>query len=274
MDISVVKYTEYQDLIDDKVPIDEVFIQELNRIKDSLDWKLSFDMMDILRKYNKFNPDVFIGIFPKILGFLVANINNLRSNLIKNALILIKEIFTYNLKFLPIIASKEPRILSDLLPLIYEKANNDKAFLKSEAKEAVKSFEKNGVLDENILKILLALTQEKNAGISEKASESLAIIITSKEPEILNSQTNKEVYASVLRISARLLDSNRSAIKKQGDEILGLLSKGVDFEKSLDELLEKKEKDVVILALEARKKAGSGKNKESLKDFLSKKKLG
>ncbi len=271
---AVVKYTSFQDLIDDISNLDDNFLIEINKIKDVSDWKQSFDYLDMLRKYNKFHADEFLVIFPKLMWFLISNINNLRSNLTKNALTLLKEIFTYNIKFLTTIALQQPEALSDLIPLIYEKGNNDKAFLKNEAKEAIKSFEKNSPLNENLFKILLALTQEKNAGISEKASESLCNIILSKEEEILTKENGKELYALLLIILAKLLDSNRMVIKKHGDELLGLLLKCPDFERYLEDCLDKKEKDAVVLAVENRKKAGSGKSKESLKDFLSKKKQG
>ena len=271
---AVVKYTSFQDLTDDISNLDENFLIEINKIKEASDWKQSFDYLDMLRKYNKFHPEEFLVIFPKLMWFLISNINNLRSNLTKNALTLLKEIFTYNIKFLTTIALKQPEALSDLIPLIYEKGNNDKAFLKNEAKEAIKSFEKNSPLNENLFKILLALTQEKNYGISEKASESLCNIILSKEEEILTKENGKELFALLLRILAKLLDSNRMVIKKHGDELLGLLLKCPDFERYLEDCLDKKEKDAVVLAVENRKKAGSGKPKESLKDFLSKKKQG
>jgi len=269
-----VKYTSYEDLADDIAILDETFFSELVKVKDSTDWKLSFDYLDILRKFNKYHSEEFGLIFPKILSFLISNVMNLRSNLIKNALILVKEVFNYNVKFLSFICFTQPELLTDLIPLLYEKANNDKAFLKNEAKEAIKAFEKHSPLNESILKVLLALSQEKSMGIAEKAAESLNAIISFRGEEIVGKKVGKDLYGLIVKILAKLLDSSRMSIKKQGDEILGLMIKMEDFENNLDEFLEKKEKDVVILALEAKKKMGAGKSKESLKDFLSKKKQG
>lgn len=270
----VAKYISYAELTNDISFLDESFLFELTKVKEASDWKQSFDNLDILRKFNKFHPEELIKISPKLIGFLISNLSNLRSNLTKNALILTKEILTYNTNFLNIITMKQPEVLSDLIPLLYEKGNNDKAFLKNEAKEAIRSFEKNAPLDENILKILLALTQEKNPGISEKATDSLSLIIISKEEEILRKEYGKNIYELLVSILAKLLDSNRMLIKKQGEEILNVLAKDKDFDNALTEFLEKKERDIVNLALDARKKAGCGKSKESLKDFLSKKKQG
>lgn len=267
-----VKYTSFDDLTNELPILDEAFLGELIKAKESTDWKLAFDYLDVLRKINKFHPEDFAALFPKVLPFILSNVGNLRSNLIKNGLVLMKEVFNYNPKFLSMIAFNAPDLFSDFIPLLYEKANNDKAFLKNEAKEALKALEKSSPLHESILKILLGLSQEKSMGIAEKAGESLNAIINLKAEEILAKNIGKETYALLIKITAKLLDSSRMTIKKQGDEILGLMMKTEDFETRLEEFLEKKEKDLVVLAIENRKKAGAGKSKESLKDFISKKK--
>lgn len=268
---TVVKYTTYPDLLNDSSALDEAFFTDITKNKEGLDWKQSFDYLDQLRKYNKYNSEEFILTLPKLLPFILFNINNLRSNLIKNSLILVKEVFAYNQLFFPLILHKQPEIIMDLIPIIYEKANNDKVFLKNEAKEAISSLEKNCPLNEIVLKILANLAQEKNPGISEKAALSLSMIVSSNQEEIIKNQIPKELFIFVLKIMGKLLDSNRMSIRKNGEEILAILSQNQSFEEILDSSLEKKEKDLVLRIVEEKKK-GSAKNKESLKDFLSKKK--
>ena len=267
-----VQYTSFDDLTNELPILDESFLGELLKAKDSTDWKQAFDYLDVLRKINKFHPEDFAALFPKVSPFILSNIGNLRSNLIKNGLILIKEVFNYNPKFLTMIAFNAPDLFSDLIPLLYEKANNDKAFLKNEAKDALKALEKSCPLHDSILKILFGLSQEKSMGIAEKAGESLNAIINLKADEILSKNIGKETYALLIKITAKLLDSSRMPIKKQGNEILGLMMRTEDFEIGIEEFLEKKEMDLVVLAIENKKKAGVGKSKESLKDFISKKK--
>lgn len=268
---TVVKYTTYPDLLNDSSALDEAFFTDITKNKESLDWKQSFDYLDQLRKYNKYNSEEFILTLPKFLPFILFNINNLRSNLIKNSLILVKEVFAHNQLFFPLILHKQPGIIMDLIPIIYEKANNDKVFLKNEAKEAISSLEKNCPLNEIVLKILANLAQEKNPGISEKAALSLSMIVSSNQEEIIKNQIPKELFIFVIKIMGKLLDSNRMSIRKNGEEILAVLSQNQSFEELLDSSLDKKEKDLVLRIMEEKKK-GSAKNKESLKDFLSKKK--
>lgn len=268
---SVAKYQTYQELANDLPKLDESFFEELTIKKEILDWKLCFDYLDQLRKFNRYSPQDFLLIFNKIIPFLIFNLNNLRSNLIKNALILVKEIWEYNDSFFLFIPQKAPKSLEEVIPVIYEKANNDKAFLKNEAKEAILQFEKKCPLDENVLKIILALTQEKNAGISEKASNSLVNIIRIRQEEFLQNQVSKENIFFLIKVMSNLLDSNRMLIKKHGEEILLMLAKIETFDALLENTLEKQEKEKVLKTLEDKTKA-AGKIKESFKDFISKKK--
>lgn len=269
---SFAKYTLYEELSKDNLVLDESFFQELEKIKDSPDWKELFDTIDVIRKLNKFHPETIKKEFAKMKSFLISNLSNLRSNLVKNGLMLVKEIFIFNENFLRNVLECNPELLSEIIPLIYEKANNDKAFLKTEAKEAIQALENNAPLNESLLKMLLVLTQEKNFGISEKAAESLGFLINLRAEEILTRKNEKDLYNLIVRILAKLLDSGRMAIKKQGEEILKLMMKTEDFEMRLNDVLEKRERDLVIGVIEAKKRMGAGKGKESLKDFLSKKK--
>lgn len=268
---SVAKYQTYQELSNDLPKLEESFFEEITAKKEILDWKVCFDYIDDLRKFNRYHPEEFLLFLQKIIPFLVFNLNNLRSNLIKNALILVKEIFEYNGSFFLFIPQKDPKSLEELIPVIYEKANNDKAFLKNEAKEAILQLEKKCPLDENVLRIILGLTQEKNSGISEKASCSLVNIIRERQEEILQGQTSKENIFFLIKVMSNLLESNRMLIKKHGEEILLILSKIETFDVFLENTLGNQEKTKILKTLEDKTKA-AGKIKESFKDFISKKK--
>ena len=58
------------------------------------DWKAQYDAVNVLRQLSKFNHELLISHLSKFGEFLKVQIDNLRSNLIKNALLFIIEFFS------------------------------------------------------------------------------------------------------------------------------------------------------------------------------------
>ena len=86
--LSQANYLSFEELIDDFVqkPSELLFEDSKN-----LDWKSEFDNIDILRKMNKFlAPKEFLEVLNKNFKYILRCVENLRSNISKNGLILIK----------------------------------------------------------------------------------------------------------------------------------------------------------------------------------------
>lgn len=132
----------------------------------SNNWKAQFFALDLLRSLNKFRSEDFMTkVLPKTFDYVITLIDSIRSNLSKNALLLIKEIFQVNK-----LSALEPENMPIILRKLFDKAISDKMFLKQEAKNSILAMEKNEeALYEYNLAGLSELCFDKNSSICELA---------------------------------------------------------------------------------------------------------
>jgi len=85
-----VSYIEYENLEEPKAS--EIDPAALLSLAASEDWKHHYDCLNLLRALNRFNRDYFLSE-PVQYSFVRDQVDSLRSNLGKCALMLVKEVF-------------------------------------------------------------------------------------------------------------------------------------------------------------------------------------
>lgn len=251
-------YKAFEELEND-LPFD--FEQIL--FSESLDWKQDFENLDILRKLNKFQEKEFPHFFLKTFPFVISCLNNLRSNLTKNGLILIKEVFSkHDFIFL------NEELTNVLTPILFEKVCCEKNFIRLEAKNALQELEKNCGVQRVIFEILNKILNDKNQNICEKASDSVYKIVNEYKMELDEEQT-----IALLKTCVIMLINGRAILKKNAEKILDMVGKKISeelLETYLVKHFEKREGDLIRDNIEKRR-SSKMKPKESIKDFLMKK---
>jgi len=200
---------------------------------------------------------------------LHVSIDSLRSNLSKNALILVREIIHKPYESVPPV-----ELILKLLPLILDKAISDKGFIKIEAKNVLREFEKNGCWDVTIY-ILGEKSCDKNANICEISMLTLLEVIKNVK-ENLTSKLSKNGFKIMLKTLAKNLDGKRASLKRMAEEavrnVAGHLSKNGSFEEYLKCEMELKPNEIQIIqsALQDKK---NKQNKGELLKFIQGKKM-
>jgi hypothetical protein len=106
--------------------------EEIQTLSLSENWKDKFEAIEQLRILNKFHFDQFCSKLPEATPFIEESIDNLRSNISKNSLLLVSEIFAvpriYDLGLL----------LEHVLRPTLLKTTFEKQFIAKEAAQAMK----------------------------------------------------------------------------------------------------------------------------------------
>ena len=251
-------YKTFEELEND-LPFD--FEQTL--FSESLDWKQDFENLDILRKLNKFQEKEFPHFFFKTFPFVMSCLNNLRSNLTKNGLILIKEVLSKH-DFLYL----NEELANLLTPILFEKVCCEKNFIRLEAKNALQELERRCGVQKVFFEILNKLLNDKNQNICEKTSDSVYKIVDEYKMEL-----DEEKAIALLKSCIIMLSNGRAILKKNAEKILDMVGKKISeelLESYLVKQFEKREGDLIRDNIEKRK-SSKAKPKESIKDFLMKK---
>jgi hypothetical protein len=132
-----VEYTDLDNLkpIEEGTDMDEFVANLLQELK-SADWKAQFNAFNELRRFYKFGP--FEAYLPKYQEDIIDGVENLRSSICRNSLILVKEVFTETKDLYKVDDNGERTPYADfckqLLPVVASKIADDKVFLASLAK--------------------------------------------------------------------------------------------------------------------------------------------
>ena len=121
---SKVAYTPYSEL-----PHIDNPLLAIDTIKSSINdphWKTHFNTINLLRSLNKHTPDIIAKELPSTTPFLIQSIQNLRSNISKNALLLVQELGSQNLE-----------VLVSLMPSLFQRTLSDMKFIADEAKASL-----------------------------------------------------------------------------------------------------------------------------------------
>ena len=272
-DFTSVTYTSYEDLPNfycKNTSFEEIFQILLTNTKDKLDWKAHFDVVESLRILNKYHNIELLKFLNLFIPFLYQGIDSLRSNLSKNSLLFIKELIHYSNENSP---SEE--LISKVLPLILDKAVSDKGFIKNEAKNVIKEFEKNGCWDVTI-NILGEKSFDKNPNVCELSVRTLLELVKNVK-ENLTQRLTKNALKIMFKTLAKNLEGKRALLKKMSEEtlknILGYVSKnGSTMEDYLKYEMELGLSDINLIQKALQDKKNKQPQRELLK-FIQEKKM-
>lgn len=169
-----IEYTNEADLADIEASDDSVaaIIARLN----SEDWKENFFGVDDLRRLYRHHPAEFGSYLPKFQSNIVEDVENLRSSIARNTLMLVNEIFS---------TDKNTNESSDsgatsayttfavaVLPIVCKRLADDKSFISSRAKTATELIAKH-CINKLITEELCNLTRSKSLVIASEANHAL-----------------------------------------------------------------------------------------------------
>ncbi|CAD8044264.1 unnamed protein product [Paramecium primaurelia] len=223
-----VQYTTFENLQD----------QEIQK-NDLSDWKQQFQFIDSLRAQNKFHNDQF-----KIQEWwdqLQPLTDSIRSNVSKNALMLIKETIQHNNVY-------DEKILHKL----FEKCESDFKFLKNEALQTLEILS-HKPYSHDLIQILCNITLQSNYKLQTHSYPTLVKIV-------LASDFNCD-WDNIIKVTLQVYNGKSVECKKASDQLY------LALQKQRPEVLEKEEQLKVIG--ERTKQKGP---QQGFKDFLQKQK--
>lgn len=232
-------------------------------------WRIHFDAIESLRILNKYYPNDIRKYFADLIVFLQKSMESLRSNLSKNTLMLIREIFE-SYKH----TQSLDEFLKEIVPIILEKSVSEKSFLKNEARAALKALEKTGC-NNNVIQVLCNKSFDKNGVISELSFQALTEVVQQAD-ENLTENISNDILEVLFHTVAQSLDGKRAVNKRVAkglcEKLKGLFSqKEKDFERYMRESLKLKESEVQII-IEAMKKSPHN-TRADFSGFIKTKKL-
>ena len=260
-----VDYTEFESLENNFIKcsnVQQIFDAIEAEISSySQNWRKDFETMNNLRKLNKFfTQNEIIPVIMSYLKLIISCINSIRSNLIKNALLLLSELFQ-NKKLV-----WESSFYFSILPIVYDKIISEKAFIKIEVKKVIKNLEDN-YFNEEILSIVSKLCGDKNFHIAEFSGSSYINLLKNNIEEI--KKDDKVILKSmeILLVLIKIRDK-RSSFGKYFNEILTMMINNLKEEKLneiVNSMFQEKEKECILEHIGKIKK--SDKKDESVKNF-------
>ena len=214
-----IEYTENEELkgLDEGVEIEE-FVQTTMQRLTSDDWKENFYGFDDLRRLYKFSD--FEMYLPKFAELIVKGVENLRSSICRNSLLLVKEVFseTKDLSKADEDGNVTPyaEFVEKLIPVVSLVIANDKVFLSSLATEWIELIAKNWY-SKNVTEALCELSRSKSIIIASEASKALTENCKITSTEFLESSDNVNV---LLRTIWEDLTTKRQPFSKNAKLIL------------------------------------------------------
>jgi hypothetical protein len=262
-------FENLEDYYTTETNFDEIFNKLYEGTKAKHEWKVHFDILENLRILNKFKNQEFVKKIPFFTPFLYQGVDSLRSNVSKNALLLIREIIQLTNDFTVL-----QELLLKILPLTLEKAVSEKTFIKTEAKNALKELEKNGCCDVSIY-VLGEKSFDKNSQLCELAMQTLCEIVKNVK-ENLGAKLTKQGLKILFKTLAKNLEGKRASLKRMSEDairnISGFISKNGALEDYLKLEMELNENEVTLIQAALQEKKNN-KTRNELQKFLQEKKM-
>lgn len=236
-------YTSYESL-EPVQPTPETYEGQLK----SLDWKVQFATLTALRQLCKHQSDLFFQLSPSLLPLIASLSDSIRSNLSKNALLLLTEMFLE-----PHPAHAE--LAEALVPGLLQKTISEKSFIRQQATAALRNLCRVAG-SPIIMQQLGSFCWHKSGVICDNAFEYLKIVY--------ETGNIRDVFASV----TGLLNSKRKKIESGARNTLRNLQGHPEFA-GLVETLEEGVKAEVQRALASRPLAGQNKD---IRSFIEERK--
>ncbi|CAI2376251.1 unnamed protein product [Moneuplotes crassus] len=216
-----VTYTEYVDLLPFEERTKDDHYCEALRYSSSDDWKEQFFATDLLRRLNKYEPELIGEKSMEIFPFLDYCINSPRTCLGKNVLIFCQEIYM----------SDRPESLVEftcsLLPFIITKIGFESTFLSTESQFALQ-FCAASMAYPQCIDVLCAHSDYKNNFIKNKVWEALTICIQNLDPSYYTSEVNYpnlHCLETFLETICKALVVSKSAEAKESTKMLKFIGK-------------------------------------------------
>ncbi len=176
------------------------------------DWRKQYDAVNQLRVLNKFHKEFLstrlsqdtIGIFIK------AQVDNLRSNLSKNALLLVQEVFS------DVRGNEIAGFIRLVVPTVLIKTDFEKNFIAQEAKKIMTCVSNDCPYSESI-DVLVEGCQTKNGILAESAIGYLAVLVKLMEPGYY--LECGESVRGLLKQMNMEIDGKRMKMKKTAERI-------------------------------------------------------
>lgn len=210
-----VNYTSYDDLASYDVNMENFQSKReeiLKELKFEYDWKRQFEAVNTLRQLNKFCKPFLYQIFDSVLDLLPGLAFNLKSNISKNTLVLIEEIF---LTFLD-----EDEFLDEwiekIIAIVIKEAYSPKNFIAEKAKSSLFTLAKNVKRNVVICSLLDIMTDFNNHKSSEIAAKFTVEFIQSTDVNDLYYKINwNRVFLLLEKIfSGSKKDIHRKKVKE------------------------------------------------------------
>lgn len=230
MDNSPSVYSAYEDLprfYQDTTNFTELFRSLQQQAQEDLDWKLQFDVVENLRILNKFYAKELGDNINQFGLFIFKAIDSLRSNLSKNALLLVKEAYENFRHVAP-----NDDFVEVTLPKILEKGISDKSFIKLEARNALKALENGGCYN-SVIRVLCEKSFDKNVIVSELSFQTLVGSIKEAK-ENLGSRLSQNTVELLFETLVGAINGKRAANRRLAEDLCQQLRK--DFPVNEDEL--------------------------------------
>eukprot|EP01017_Pseudomicrothorax_dubius_P009155 TRINITY_DN13064_c0_g1_i3.p2 TRINITY_DN13064_c0_g1~~TRINITY_DN13064_c0_g1_i3.p2 ORF type:complete len:328 (-),score=80.44 TRINITY_DN13064_c0_g1_i3:1814-2797(-) len=248
-------YTSFEDLPNYGTDVNVVEVLDLIRksFEDKSNWKSTFDALDNLRILNKFYPHDVNNIFEAFGKYIMEGLESVRSNIAKNSLIFIKEVFTYTCRSVKV----ADEIISEVIPVVLSKCFSDKAFIKAEAQECITQFLENCVGDISIITLCRSCF-DKNVNICELSMQAIAKMIESLGENI--SRLSNDTIAVLMKSLARIVDGKRASMAKIAQQICEYMIKlfGPDnYLNVMSQVLTEEEGSTMMRTLENKKDKSS-----------------
>lgn len=268
-------YTTYENLpnYDSGIDLNQIAEMIKSRFEDRSNWKGQFDAIDNIRVINKYHPSQVNNIFIAFGAYILDHLDNhTRTNIFRNCLFLMKEIF---------LNCKEARLADEvvqkILPILLSKIISEKQIIKEEIKSIFELISQNCLYD-STFSTMCQLCFDKNVNIAEAALKVLARMITNLGLNLMSLPTPS--IRILFKTLGNILDEKKTKLKSANlrtwtVEICTYIYKlvGVEnFLNFLNVLLEREEADAIKMAMEKPIiKKESKKSRVSLGDYIKSK---
>jgi len=198
-------YTSYENLPSYGSSVDLNSVAEMikSRFEDKSNWKGHFDAIDNIRVINKYYPAQINNIFMAFGVYILEHLDNQkRTNVFRNCLFLMKEIFRN---------CREHRladeIIQKLVPVLLAKITSEKQIIKEEIKGIFEEITQNCLYESTFIAIC-QLCFEKNPSVAETAVKILARMLNNVGQNIMNLSQNS--LQMLFKTLANMLDEKIS----------------------------------------------------------------
>lgn len=203
------EYIAYDQLpaIDPSINVLALLEQIKAGLEEKTNWTLNLAALNTLRQINKYYPADVNEVCRILWPSIVPSLDSLRSVVSKTSMLFIQELFQHKGAIL------YDEIIYRIEPVLVQKVNSDKLFIKEEAQKAYEIMLDN-CLKDSLLIALSKSTLSKNAAISELSFKALERALGNMNAMLTQLQPNtyKELFISLIyALNGKRMNNYKSA---------------------------------------------------------------